>query len=146
MLCQKGQKIMLCTQYRYIWCCVKRVERLCIFAHNFLNTQLIFNPKKVLTLPTIPSNAMYVESCQNGQKLFWPLTPLTWFNICMIIVVLIVANVIMKFTSAINSEIITMTTRTAITDTGRALHLVVWLERSKSQLSKTFLDWKSVEY
>ena len=59
MLCQKGQKgqkIMLCTQYTYILCYVKRVKRLCyvetrgkhIFAHNFLNIQPIFNPKKVL--------------------------------------------------------------------------------------------------
>ena len=54
--CQKGQKITLCTQYRYIQCYVERVERLCyvetkdihIFAHNFLNIQAIFNPKKVL--------------------------------------------------------------------------------------------------
>ena len=49
----------LCTQYRYIQCCVERVERverLCcvetrdkhIFAHNFLNIQVIFNSKKVL--------------------------------------------------------------------------------------------------
>ena len=46
----------LCTQYGYIQCYVKRVERLCyvetkdihIFAHNFLNIQAIFNPKKVL--------------------------------------------------------------------------------------------------
>ena len=44
----------LCTQYRYIQCYVKRVKRLCyvetrdkhIFAHNFLNIQAIFNPKK----------------------------------------------------------------------------------------------------
>ena len=54
--CRKGQKITLCTQYRYIQCYVERVERLCyvekkdihIFAHNFLNIQAIFNPKKVL--------------------------------------------------------------------------------------------------
>ena len=46
----------LYTQYRYIQCYVERVERLCyvktrvkhIFAHNFLNIQLIFNPQKVL--------------------------------------------------------------------------------------------------
>ena len=46
----------LCTQYRYIQCYVERVERLCyvetrdkhIFAHDFLNIQAIFNPKKVL--------------------------------------------------------------------------------------------------
>ena len=46
----------LCTQYRYIQCYVKRVERLCyvetkdkhIFAHNFLNNQAIFDPQKVL--------------------------------------------------------------------------------------------------
>ena len=54
--CQKGRMITLCTQYRYIQCYVERVERLCyvekkdihIFAHNFLNIQAIFNPKKVL--------------------------------------------------------------------------------------------------
>ena len=54
--CQKGRKITLCTQYRYIQCYVERVERLCyvetrdihIFAHNFLNIQPIFNPQKVL--------------------------------------------------------------------------------------------------
>ena len=47
----------LCTQYRYIQCHVERVERLCyvetrdkhIFAHNFLNIQAIFNPKKFWT-------------------------------------------------------------------------------------------------
>ena len=52
--CQKGQKITLCTRSRYIQCYVKRVERLCcvetkdihIFAHNFLNIQVIFNLKK----------------------------------------------------------------------------------------------------
>ena len=56
MVCQKGQKIMLCTQYRYIQSYVERVKRLCyvetrdihIFAHNFLNIQPIFNLKKVL--------------------------------------------------------------------------------------------------
>ena len=54
--CRKGRKIALCTQYKYIKCYVERVERLCyvetkdihIFAHNFLNIQVIFNPKKVL--------------------------------------------------------------------------------------------------
>ena len=54
--CQKGQKITLCTQYRYIQCYVKRVQRLYyvetkdihIFVHNFLNIQVIFNLKKVL--------------------------------------------------------------------------------------------------
>ena len=64
---------MLCTQYRYIQCYVERVKRLCyvhnidafnamskgskdyvetrdihLFAHNFLNIQPIFNPRKVL--------------------------------------------------------------------------------------------------
>ena len=46
----------LYTQYRYIQCYVKRVERLCyvktrvkhIFADNFLNIQPIFNLQKVL--------------------------------------------------------------------------------------------------
>ena len=54
--CQKGRKITLCTQCRYIQCYVERVKRSCcveikdthIFAHNFLNIQAIFNPKKVL--------------------------------------------------------------------------------------------------
>ena len=54
--CQKGRKITLCTQYRYIQCYVERVKRSCcveikdihIFVHNFLNIQAIFNPKKVL--------------------------------------------------------------------------------------------------
>ena len=54
--CQKGQKITLCTQYRYIQCYVKRVEILWyvktrvkhILAHNFLNIQPIFTPQKVL--------------------------------------------------------------------------------------------------
>ena len=54
--CRKGRKITLCTQYRYIQCYVERVKRLSyvekkdihIFAHNFLNIQAIFNPKKVL--------------------------------------------------------------------------------------------------
>ena len=61
--------------YRYIQCYVKRVKRLCyvetrdkhVFAHNFLNIQAIFNPKKVLERPfqTIPSNAMYVEGVES---------------------------------------------------------------------------------
>ena len=46
----------LYTQYRYNLCYVRRVARLChvetrdkhILAHNFLNIQPIFNPKKVL--------------------------------------------------------------------------------------------------
>ena len=46
----------LYTQYRYVQCYVKRIKRLCyvetwvkhIFAHNFLNIQLILNPQKVL--------------------------------------------------------------------------------------------------
>ena len=54
--CQKGQKITLCTQYRYNQCYVERVKRLCyvetkdihIFTYNFLNIQAIFNLKKVL--------------------------------------------------------------------------------------------------
>ena len=84
---------MLCTQYRCISCYVKRVKRVCyvhnidtfnvmskeskdyvetrdihIFAHNFLNIQLIFNPKKfwkaeTYGFPTISSNAIYVKAC-----------------------------------------------------------------------------------
>ena len=33
MLCRKCQKIMLCTQYRYIQCYVEMVKRLC-YVHN----------------------------------------------------------------------------------------------------------------
>ena len=33
-----------------------------IFAHNFFNIQLIFNPKKFWKAGT--TNAMYVEACQ----------------------------------------------------------------------------------
>ena len=53
---KRVKRCTLCTQFRYIQCYVKRIERLCYvetrdihnFAHNFLNIQLIFNPKKVL--------------------------------------------------------------------------------------------------
>ena len=47
---KRSWKIMLCAQYRYIQCYVERVKTrdIHIFAHNFLNIQLIFNPKKVL--------------------------------------------------------------------------------------------------
>ena len=38
MLCRKGRKIMLYVETRYKH----------IFAHNFLNIQVIFNPQKVL--------------------------------------------------------------------------------------------------
>ena len=33
--CQKGQKITLCTQYRYIQCYGERVERLCYVEKSF---------------------------------------------------------------------------------------------------------------
>ena len=33
MLCRKGRKITLCTQYRYIQCYVEKVERL-HYVHN----------------------------------------------------------------------------------------------------------------
>ena len=45
--CRKGQKTTLCTQYRYIQCYVETKD-IHIFAHNFLNIQVIFNPEKVL--------------------------------------------------------------------------------------------------
>ena len=59
LLMSKGLKVVFVAyvyiQYRYIQRYVERVERLCyvetsdihIFAHNFLNIQSIFNPKKV---------------------------------------------------------------------------------------------------
>ena len=88
----------LCTQYRYIQCYVervKRVKRLCyvetrdkhIFAHNFLNIQAIFNPKKAET-ETFPTNFLNIQVIFN------------------------------------------------------TLHWIVLLERSKSQLSKTFFRLK----
>ena len=70
----------LCTQYRYSQCYVKRVERverLCyvetrdkhIFAHNFLNIQAIFNPKKVLESRELDlsnrTNVIYVEGVES---------------------------------------------------------------------------------
>ena len=84
----------LCTQYRYIQCYVKRVKRvkgLCyvetrdkhIFAHNFLNIQAIFNPKKVLESWDLDLSNLTIQ-CHvywRGQKLFWLSTPSTWFNI-----------------------------------------------------------------
>ena len=44
-----------------------------IFAHNFLNIQLIFNPQKVLEssdlgLLTIPLNTVYIKVCQRCQR------------------------------------------------------------------------------
>ena len=85
--CRKGQKITLCTQYRYIQC---YVERLCyvetrdihIFAHNFLNIQPIFNLKKVLESwdLDLSNHTIQCYICQRGWKLFWLLTPLTCFD------------------------------------------------------------------
>ena len=53
---ERVKRLHYVHKYRYIQCYVERVERLCyvetrdihIFAHNFLNIQPIFNPKKVL--------------------------------------------------------------------------------------------------
>ena len=87
---QKGQKIALCTQYRYIQCYVERVERLCyvekkdihIFAHNFLNIQWIFNPKKVLESwdLDLSNHTIQCHVCWRGRKLFWLSTPSTCFD------------------------------------------------------------------
>ena len=76
--CRKGRKITLCTQYRYIQCYVKRVERLCYVEkkdiHILLITSLIFNgfsirkkfwKAETQTFPTIPSNTMYVERVES---------------------------------------------------------------------------------
>ena len=84
----------LCTQYRYIQCYVERVKRLCyvetrdkhIFAHNFLNIQAIFNPKKVLESwdLDLSNHTIQCHVCWRGRKLFWLLTPSTCFDIhCM---------------------------------------------------------------
>ena len=76
--CRKGRKITLCTQYRYIQCYVERVERLCyvetrdkhIFAHNFLNIQAIFNPKKVLESwdLDLSNHTIQCNVCRKGSK------------------------------------------------------------------------------
>ena len=68
------------TQYRYIQCYVERVERLCyvktrvkhIFAHNFLNIQLIFNPQKVLESWDLDLSYHTIQCyvCQRSRKLF----------------------------------------------------------------------------
>ena len=63
MLCQKSWKIMVYVETRDKH----------IFAHNFLNIQLIFNQKKVWKaetqpFPTILSNTVYVEACWRGWK------------------------------------------------------------------------------
>ena len=81
----------LCTQYRYIQCYVERVERLCyvekrdkhIFAHNFLNIQAIFNPKKVLESwdLDLSNHIIQCHVCRRGRKLFRLSTPSTCFNI-----------------------------------------------------------------
>ena len=39
--CQKGQKITLCTQYRYIQSYIERVERLCHMLKQGTNTFLL---------------------------------------------------------------------------------------------------------
>ena len=103
----------LCTQYRYIQCYVKRVERLCyvetryrhVFAHNFLIIQAIFNQKKVLESwdLDLSNHTIQCHVCWRGRKLFWLLTPSICFDIHCI---------------------------------------MVWLERSKSQLSKTLFGLK----
>ena len=76
--CWKGQKITLCTQYRYIQCYVKRVKRLCyvetkdihIFVHNFLNIQVIFNLKKVLESwdLDLSNHTIQCYVCRRGRK------------------------------------------------------------------------------
>ena len=63
------------TVYRYIQCYGEMVKTndIHIFAHNFLNIQLIFNQKKVLEswdleYLTISPNVVYVEAFWKGQK------------------------------------------------------------------------------
>ena len=79
------------TQYRYIQCYVQRVEGLChvetrdkhIFAHNFLNIQPIFNPKKVLESwdLELSNHIIQCHVCWRSRKLFWLSTPSTCFDI-----------------------------------------------------------------
>ena len=77
--CWKGWKITLYTQYRYIQCYVERVERLCyvetrdihIFAHNFLNIQPIFNPKKVLESWDLDLFNHTLLTCFDIHKIWW---------------------------------------------------------------------------
>ena len=110
--CRKGRKITLCTQYRYIQCYVERVERLCyveakdihILANNFLNIQVIFNPKKSFEKLTL--------------RPFQPYHPMQ----CM-----------SKHVKGVKS-------RNNFQPFQHTWHWMVWLERSKSQLSKTFFQ------
>ena len=39
--CRKGRKIILCTQYRYSQCYIKRVERLCYMLKEGTNTFML---------------------------------------------------------------------------------------------------------
>ena len=86
----KGSKIILCTQYRYIQCYVKRVERLCYMLKQGTNTFLlitflIFNRftirKSFGKLRLRPFQKYQCYVCQRGRKLFWLSTPLTCFDI-----------------------------------------------------------------
>ena len=73
MLCQKGRKIIL-----YVETGEKH-----IFAHNFLNIQLIFNPQKVLESwdLDLSNHTIQCYVCWRGRKIFRLLTPSTCFNI-----------------------------------------------------------------
>ena len=50
--CQKGQKITLCTQYRYIQCYVERVKRLC-YVHNIDTINAMLKGSKDYVIYTI---------------------------------------------------------------------------------------------
>ena len=84
----------LYTQYRYIQCYVERVERLCcveikdihILGHNFLNIQVIFNPKKVLESwdLDLSNHTIQYYVCRRGWKLLRLSTPSTCLNGCYV--------------------------------------------------------------
>ena len=109
--CQKGRKITLCTQYRYIQYYVERVKRSCCveikdihnFAHNFLNIQVIFNLKKSF-----------------GKLRLRPFQPYHPMQ-CML-----------KHVEGVKSQ----------NNFPPLQHTKHWVERSKSQLSKTFFRLK----
>ena len=78
--CQRCQKIKcyLCQR------CQKMLKMvLHIFAHNFLDIQPIFNPKKTFGKLTLRAFQSYHQmlSMSKVSKKFWPLTPSTCFNI-----------------------------------------------------------------
>ena len=80
MLCmstQSIQRIKACNAFNTMYIDTVDAKYIHIFLpHNFLNIQLIFNPKRFLKaetkgFPTIPLNAMYVDTVDLHCKYFY---------------------------------------------------------------------------